>query len=377
MRGRRGRWSGAAAVALAVLVVGVVVAQDLPPAGKGAGPANPDPKKPAARKGRLLRAPGREPAKGVRKAVDPLAAPPEPGAPANAPGRPLPPLGKFHYRFKIVAGEGEPLVASYYPSKLLNTAPAILLIHERERSSKDFEESIEDLKKFTMAESLQKQGYAVLAIDLRGHGSNPRRNLTRAEWPTVVNDLQTAYHCLVDRHNWGELNVAKFGVVALGEGANVAAKWAELGGAVSSEGRTSDLGALVLLSPMVDAQAQGLPLKPSITTLAARVPIELLAGERDPASSGLLDDGPASVKPIVKRYRTNQVETFPSALHGHKLLRLEPNLTGSITRFLEGSVKNKPEEWEGRYLLTPVTYAEIKVIPNPDREPAATKKAAP
>jgi pimeloyl-ACP methyl ester carboxylesterase len=367
-------------IALTVLVIGAVVAQDTPPAGKGAAPgpgaAPANPKGKSAKKGALLKAPGREPAKGVRKAVNPLEAPADPGAVANAPGRPLPAPGTFRYRFKFTVGTNEPLAAAYYPSKLGDTSPVVLLVHERDRSSKDFEESIDDLKKLTMAESLQKQGYAVLAIDLRGHGSNPRRNLSRTEWAQVVNDLQAAYLCLVDRHNWGELNVAKLGVVALGEGANVAAQWASMGGAVSSEGRTSDLGALILVSPMVDAQAQGLPLKAPITALAARIPLDILAGERDAASFGLIDDGPASVKVIVRRFRTNQVESFPSALHGYKLLRLEPGLTGSVTRFLDGSIKGRAEEWEGRYLLTPVTYSEIKVIPNPDRTDAATKKAA-
>ena len=382
MRGRRDHWSkaGAATVALALLVVGAVVAQDPAPPAKGAAPGKDanaarekDKAKAPAKKGRLLRAPAREPAKGVRKAGDPLAN--ADGVP-NAPGEPLPPPGTFHYRFKIAVGEMEPLSAAYYPSKAGNTSPVVLLVHERERSSKDFEESIAELKKLSFAEDLQKQGYAVLAVDYRGHGaSTPRRTLARGDWPAVVIDLQAAYYCLVDRHNRDELNLAKLGVVALGEGANVAATWAAMGGAVSSEGRTSDLGALVLVSPMVDAQAQGLLAKPTITALAARVPLDLLVGERDAASFGLVDDGPASIKAIVKRYRSNRVETFPSALHGYKLLQFEPNLTGSIHKFLEGTIKAKADEYEGRYLFTPVAYSEVKIIKNPVRTDAAAKKA--
>ncbi|WP_435008683.1 alpha/beta hydrolase [Tundrisphaera lichenicola] len=377
MRGHRGPWSKLAAstMALALMVVGAVVAQDNPAAKKAEAPANSNKAK-SARKGRLLRAPGREPAKGVRKGADPLAIPADPNAPAGTVGQALPPAGTFRYQFKIAEGAGSPLAASYYPSKLGESAPVVLLVHERERSSKDFEEPIGDLKKLTLAESLQKEGYAVLAIDLRGHGSNPRKNLTQADWPAVVNDLQLAYHALVDRHNWGELNVAKLGVVALGEGANVAVHWAALGGGVSSEGRTSDLNSLVLISPMIDEQAQGLPIKAPITALAARVPIDLMVGERDAASLGLIDDGPASIKAIVKRQRNNQVDTFPSALHGYKLLRLEPNLTGTLTRFLDATIKSKGDDWEGRYLLNPVTYLDPKVVKHPDRtDPAATKKA--
>ena len=390
MRGWRDHWlkAGAATVALALLVVGAVVAQDpVPVPAKGAAlgkeaaakekEKEKDKGKTSSKKGRLLKAPAREPAKGVRKGADPLANAANADGVVVAPGQPAPAPGTFHYRFKISVNESVPLSAAYYPSKVGTTSPVVMLVHERERSSKDFEESIAELKKYTFAEELQKQGYAVLALDLRGHGaSTPRRTLSRAEWPAVVSDLQVAYYCLVDRHNWAELNVAKLGVVAMGEGANVAATWAAMGGGVSSEGRTSDLGALVMVSPMVDVQSQGIFAKPPITALAARVPLDLLVGEKDIASLGLVDDGPGSIKAIVKRYRSNRVETFPSALHGYKLLQFEPNLTGSIFKFLEGTIKVKSDEWDGRYLLTPVTYDEVKVIKNPVRTEAAAKKAA-
>lgn len=386
--------AGAATIALALLVGGAVVAQDpRPPADDGApakdakvAPEKEKEKekekaKPSTRKGRLLRAPAKAPARGARQGADPLANAANADGTPVLPGQPLPEAGKFHYRFKIVVGDGEPLSAAYYPAKLGNTSPVVLLVHERERSSKDFEESIAELKKFSFAEDLQKQGYAVLAVDYRGHGaSTPRRTLPKAEWPSVVNDLQTAYYCLVDRHNRGELNLAKLGVVALGEGANAAATWAAMGGGVSGEGRTSDLGALVLVSPMVDAQAQNLPIKGPINALAARVPLDLVVGERDAASAALIDDGPASVKAVVRRYqRTNKVETFPSALHGYKLLQFEPNMTSAVYRFLETSIKVKVDEWDGRYLLTPVNYAEIKILKNPVRvapTAPATKKDA-
>jgi pimeloyl-ACP methyl ester carboxylesterase len=387
MRGRRDRWSKALAstVALALLLVGAVLAQDPDPK------TAPDPKaapgkdadkekaKTTARKGRLVRTPSRTPTKGVPKAVDALANPANVDGVLVPPGQPLPAPGTFHYRFKIAVGETEPLSVAYYPSKTPSTnTPVVMLIHERERSAKDFEEPIAELKKLSLAEELQKQGYTVLALDLRGHGgSTPRRTLPKADWPAVVQDLQTAYLCLVDRHNWGELNLGKLGVVAMGEGANVAAYWAATGrGGVSSEGRTTDVISMVLVSPMIDAQSQGIPFKPTVTAIAQRIKLDLLVGEKDTASAPLIDDSPASVKPIVARVRGNLIETFPSALHGYKLLQFEPNLTGSIIRFLDATSKVNAQVWDGRYLLTPVTYSEIKVIKNPVRIDPATKKAA-
>ncbi|WP_435018085.1 alpha/beta hydrolase [Tundrisphaera sp. TA3] len=378
MRGRRERRfrAGAASVVMAALVVGAVVAQDPPAAppqplpNARAAPPAANPKGRTAKKGGL-RVPGGNRLKAARKAGDPLAGPAADANNPNAAGQPAA-LGTFRYRFKLAVADNEPLAAAYYPSPLTNTAPAVLLIHERDRSSKDFEETIVELKGLTLAEDLQKQGYAVLAIDLRGHGDNPRKAQARIDWPSAIDDLNAAYACLVDRHNRGELNLAKLGVVAVGEGANLAAAWAANGGGVSSEGRTSDLGALVLVSPMVDAQAQGLPAASPISRMAARVPMDILYGERDAASAGMV----ASVANVVKRVRANKVESFPSALHGYKLLRLEPGLPAAIAKFLEGTVKGKNDEWEGRYLLTPVTYSEVRTIPNPNRADAAARKAA-
>ena len=387
MRGRRDHWvraAGCAGVVAALLVVGVAPGQDpkaapQPPAGKDAGPSNPKGK--PARKGGL-RTPSRDPNKGARKVVDPLANPapvPDPAAPAAKGEAAAATSGTFRTKFKASVDGSEPLSMVYYPSKLANTAPAVLLVHERDRSSKDFvDQTLAELKGMTLPEYLQKLGYAVLAVDLRGHGANPRRNLSRAEWASVPGDIQVAYTCLVDRHNWGELNLAKFGIVGLGEGANVASAWVAGGGGVSSEGRAGDVGALVVVSPMMEAPSPGLEPRRPLTALAARVPIDLLVGERDAASFGLVDDRAPerSIRPILKRYRTNQVETYPSALHAYQLYRLEPNLTGAIVRFLEGTIKPKGDEWEGRYLFTPVTYTGVSVSPNPVRIDPATKKPA-
>ena len=128
MRGRRDHWSraaGSAAVAAALLIVGVVSAQDpkaaapQPPAAKDA-PAKGKP----ARKGGL-RTPSRDPNKGARKAVDPLANPvvvPDPAAPAGKAAEAPATSGTSRTRFKASVDGSEPLAMVYYPSKLGNAA---------------------------------------------------------------------------------------------------------------------------------------------------------------------------------------------------------------------------------------------------------------
>jgi pimeloyl-ACP methyl ester carboxylesterase len=358
---RAGGWQGVALIAVTALItVGGALAQD--PAAKD------DPAKTAktipkgkSRKGGLL-APGGGKAKTVGKAVDPFARPAEAGKADPAPGT-------FHHSFKLGASDGTPLSALYYPSRLGTGSSAVILVHERDRSTKDFQDKIADFDNQGLAEGLQKQGYAVLAIDLRGHGANARRAVTAKDWQTMIGDLQSSYLFLLDRHNRGELNLARLGVVALGEGANLAAAWASVPeAATSSPGRAGDLAGLVLISPMVDAQSQGLKIGQPLRALAPRMPLCVLAGERDPASAEVVK----SVRPAIVRVRGNRVELFPSSLHGFKLLRLEPNVTKSLTSFLDEALRAKAEEWEPRYNLMPVTYSDVQTILH-----AAPKAEAP
>jgi hypothetical protein len=305
-----------------------------------------------------------------------------PGGARKNPPNALDPLGKdaaknipegtFHYTLKLHSFDSNiPLAAAYYPSRQGTSAPVVLLVHQKERSSKDFEEPIADLKGQGLAEHLQSQGYAVLLFDLRGHGANARRALSVRDWRMMNQDLQAAYYFLLDRNNRGELNLSKFAVVGVGEGANLVAAWAaHPGGAVSNEDRPSDISALILVSPLADGE--GFLLAQVLAKTVARFPTLVMVGERDAASA----DPVKTVKGLVERMRANRVEFFPSSLHGYKLLRLEPKATSVLLRFLE-TVKFKNNEWEPRYNLTPVAFGDVKVLRNAKPiEPAKAKAKA-
>jgi pimeloyl-ACP methyl ester carboxylesterase len=64
-------------------------------------------------------------------------------------------------KVSFVTKDGVTIVANYYPNKSAKFAG--ILVHMRPKTK----ESFDDLAKF-----LQKQGYALLAIDLRGHGES-------------------------------------------------------------------------------------------------------------------------------------------------------------------------------------------------------------
>jgi acetyl esterase/lipase len=303
------------------------------------------------------------------------------------------PPGTYHYTFKLRTFEGTLLAASYYPSRLGVNAPVVMLVHESGRSRKDFEEPVSELKGRGIAEHLQDEGYAVFSMDLRGQGQNPRRVPSASDRLLMMEDLQAAYHFLLDRHNRGEFNMAKLGVVALGEGANLTAAWAnQAGAAISTEGRATDLNAIVLISPFPDGS--GYVLNHVLASLAPRIPIALLVGSKDVTSKDAVESARRIVlglpltqqsggqvragiekKDVIDRrkveldkgeqagrLRLNRVEFFPSPLHGYKLVRLEPKITTTILHFLEATIKLRPAEWEPRYNLAPVTTSEILTV---------------
>jgi hypothetical protein len=287
---------------------------------------------------------------------------------ATAPARPAP--GTFHYTLRLRSFDGAPLAATYYPSKLGASASVVMLIHETGRSRKDFEDSVMELKGQGLAEHLQRLDYAVFSMDLRGQGQNPRGQ--RHDTQQLVEDLQAGYFFLVDRHNRGDFNLAKLGVLALGDSANLVAAWAfQPGAAVTTTGRPSDLSALVLISPT--PEGSGYVFGHLLASLSPRVPLLLLAGDRDNPSK----DAVQSVQQILQRSRLNKVEMFPSSLHGYKLLRLEPKLTTTIFSFLETALKNRPIEWTPEYNLTPVTYSEPQVFLNPKPTNTRTDQTKP
>ncbi len=362
--------------------LGLALAQDRAPEPDPKGAVAKDEKDPKAKapakgKGRGPAAPvGAPPRKNRPNARDPLnkhAA--EPGPDAKAAAVLAEPVWPYYYKLKIAGGDGTPLAASFYPAKGRFNAPVLMLIHDKGpgRSGKDWQEPLDELKGVSLVESLQDQGYAVLVPDLRGHGANARKELTSPEWRAMPADLQAIYLFLVDRHNRGDFNLAKLGVIAMGDGANLVAAWASLpGAAVSSEGRISDLSALVLISPTLDAM--GLRLQPAIAPIAPRVPIYLLCGDRDAASLPVVK----TCQPIVERHQRSKVSYFDTALHGYRLLHFFPKVPGAVSKFLDDPVKARVLEWEPRFLLSPVAYESegtVEVVPPSKRVEEAKKKA--
>jgi hypothetical protein len=355
---RPARLKGVVLVLAWACVMGIAWAQDeakpaeKPGQGvKAAEAGNPEAKqepaaKPAAktkRKGQLA-AGGAPPKQEARpKAADPLV--------KNALQDGVLPEWPYHVRLKIQGGDGTPRNAVYYPGKTPFRAPILLMIHQTAsgRSLKDFEKPIEELEGMSFAERLQHEGYAILLLDLP-RGEAQTRSAGPREWQGWILDVQAAYRFLIDRHNRGELNLGSFGVLGLGDGGNLLLDWALTPGAgVSSQGRTSDLGVMVLISPL--GEVHGSRLETGVQRAAPRLSLMIGVGERDAAS------GPAvqAVQAIVERQNQGRVVYFTTALNGAQLMQFQPGVTAAVMKFLE-PLLSRVVEWEPRYLLEPVMY---------------------
>lgn len=317
----------------------------------------------------------------ARKRVDAPAAKGEAMAPVNS-------VTFQRFKLRLTARDGFPLAATYYQSKQGGTAPIVILLHEKGQSSRDFESPIDELKGIGLASALQRQGYAVLTYDLRGHGGsrggnrggiggdgktqNPTREREPASarakaaiastssarnWDTMLSDLQVAYSFLLDRHNRSELNISKLAVVGLGESANLAAGWtASPGGGVANAGRSSDIAALALVSPL--DRVDNLAFSSTVRPIASRLPIYLAAGKDDPTSGPLVE----AARETVTRTPQGKVEQFPTTLRGGRLIRVEPNVPSALLKFLDATIKDKTTPWEPRYNLNPTPIEVLEVI---------------
>lgn len=358
MRVPVGRLMGAVVVAVATVAVAVVgtAGAQAPKANDTAkAQAKPEAGK-ASRKGGL-RVGGGVPPKDVGGgAADPLEQRAEEEPKKKAAAKGAAPEWPFHVTFRLTGRNGQTLDAAFYPARGGADAPVLLLVHQTGpgHSSEDFQRPSESAEGQSLAERLQKEDYAVLLITQRGHGANVRKQEVSPRDPRApFSDLHTAYQFLIDRHNRRELNLAKFGILAVGDGANLVAGWAaQDNGAVANPGRLSDLAALAMVSPV--AEAQGVRLSPALATLAPRLPMLLITGARDTEFADTLG-------PILRRNPASSVKPLESRLQGSRLLEFDAEAVKTLIAFLEERVKfRRNAEWEPRYLLQPIAYGEIQ-----------------
>lgn len=203
----------------------------------------------------------------------------------------------------ISADDGLVLRATYY-SAPIRPAPGVLLLHQRGADRTSWE---------ALALKLQAAGYAVLAVDQRGHGETGGAE----DWALAQGDASAALEMLASLPG-----IAPGQVIVIGAslGANVG---------LNACATLPGCAAAVLLSPGLDYR--GVTTAEAMARLGTR-PVLIVAGENDgnnPADSLTLGNLAAG---------DHEVLVFAQGGHGTALLDAAPDLADRIVTWLVAHV---------------------------------------
>lgn len=261
------------------------------------------------------------------------------------------------------------LKATYYGSKEGKEAAPVVLLHGYKGSREDYGE---------FAPFLQEQGYAVLAVDLRGHGESTEITGTTRTLPDVKNwnqlhfkamaqyDMEAVKGWLLEKHNAGELNIERLAVVAADMSTIVAVNWALKDWSwpiLNGLKQGQDVKALVLLSPQRNFRGYTMMQALRAPTIQRGINFQLIVGENDrkalqdaEAIHNILSVGrpdPKDPEEIVK-YKNLFFDKVDTAFQGTKLLTRDFKIEPRIAKFIELRVVNQDTflnfdlEWKER-----------------------------
>jgi pimeloyl-ACP methyl ester carboxylesterase len=211
-------------------------------------------------------------------------------------------------KVSFITKDGVTIVANYYPNKSAKFAG--ILVHMRPKTK----ESFDDFAKF-----LQKQGYALLAIDLRGHGESTEsvkgkldyNKFSEAEEKESINDLISASSFLEKE---GYQKDKQF-LIGASIGANLSFQFLS---------ENPQVKAIVLLSPGLNYRG----------VILENFKKEGLGGKIFVISS--LDDEPAYIagRTLKSWYPDLNYLELPSGGHGTNLFNTYPDLYEKILIWL-------------------------------------------
>ena len=219
--------------------------------------------------------------------------------------------------------DGVKIVGDYYaPKDGARPAPMVICLHMYRSNRHAFA---------PLVGPLHEAGFAVLAIDMRGHGDSATPELERRVrqrdtqvFADMVQDVRAAYDFLAGRE--GEVDRSRFALVGASIGCSVALRYAA---------RDRSVDAIVCLSPGPDYL--GLDSREDIRRIRGRKML-LVSPESERKSSETLG-GLAPDKA--------QVRIVPGRAHGTRMFGVIENIEQDVAKFLRESVglPTDREQW--------------------------------
>ena len=249
------------------------------------------------------------------------------------------------------------LKISYFKSTAGADAPVIVLLHGKRGTRLQWKGFASDLQ--------QKGDFAVVTVDLRGHGESPfpkKAEIRKSDYQAMVAlDMEAVKDFLLEEHTKKNLNMNKLGIVACEFSASVAILYTDLDwekipfndSAIDSDRtpRGQDVQALALVSP--DANTPGLSTNKAVAALRTlKRPIVIAVGDKNThdlsAANKIFD------QLIVKKDKDREKEDPPylwkyeENFSGMDLVTKNVNVRNHMFAFLTKYVKEHQSEWRDR-----------------------------
>lgn len=270
--------------------------------------------------------------------------------------------------------DGVELTGTYYKSTDGKNATPVVMLADLKDSRAVYDQFARRLQAGGKLEDLTFKSFAVLTVDMRGHGDSTKQrgpggrgrdiDAGRLDPGDLVNmvrfDMNAVRKFLVQKNDAGELNLNKLSIVGAGLGASVAVNWAAVDWsfpplAVGKQGQ--DVKALVLISP--EWSYRGLRMNEALRQPGVREKIAVLvmygAGERRNTADA------KRIEKQIERYHKPPESLPPGEPNSLALIGPDTKLQGtkllnsggtsaekSIIKFLTVHVADKDYEWLDR-----------------------------
>jgi len=263
----------------------------------------------------------------------------------------------------VITNDGWPIKLTYYKQEGQRNAPAVILLHSSQGDKRIWTNRF--------AEEIWKEGFAVVAVDLRKHGESKLETVSGASSDVgdlkrndyirmVTQDLEAVKSFLLKEHQEQNLNIRKTGIVAPEMSAPIALNFAredwrkipydDAPVFAMRTPRGQDIRALVLISP--DATLPGMTSALALRELqdpAKNIAFLFCVGEDDPQDRGET----RKMYQLVSGRARNAAErifyeSYPYNLRGMALIGKNLKIEAHILVFLKKNLLELDDPWQDR-----------------------------
>jgi dienelactone hydrolase len=202
----------------------------------------------------------------------------------------------------IAGAEGLPLQATLYTPGRSGPLPGVVLLHMLGSDRQVWDDN-------GIANTLVENGYAVLAVDMRGHGETGNS----IDWQLAPEDLQRAWEHFTSLDT---VDPQRTAIVGASIGANLA---------LLTSAEQPAIRTVILLSPGLDYR--GVATEGPLEMYGAR-PILIVASEEDTYAA----DSSRTMAGLAEG--ESRLEMYNGAGHGTRMFSAQPELSGLILTWL-------------------------------------------